>query len=412
MSNKSIKLIASIAVALGTLGVSVQSNADSLLSPLVLNTKNYDTVLSYKMYGTGGHGVNAGNGWASPSEVHYWWGRKLATGGGYVRNLTGLRDPVNYPAGCLVSNNTGRTSPADVMLHNAEGRIVADDTGDNLVTGGNASDLVADLSTGKGYLNGQNFVGYVVIDDSANLSATSTLGEANEGEISGFTYIINKNNGEVFSTKLINNHRSKQSGDFNNSYIAKQSIDFMWLPASPNKNKWVESTSWFTIAIGSGMSDDVETGTIDGVYRGTVNFSYNALPAAINANGAIQTSADPKGPTNGIRAAYDNDEVFRSGTNNLTVTCMAMFDRTQFLDLGQVAATHDGGWQRRSILGSGGATGALTYRIDNLNNVLGVTRAPISYDINANGRMNKVMTVETSGHLRNGALGNHPNRPF
>lgn len=312
------------AAVAGSLMVSGVASADSVLAPLVIGINNgSQTYLSVKARGAGT--VNARM--ASTTDLHYVWFKKGTTLAS-LANLTGK---------CEVSNNNGKVSPWDLVLQ----RAVDDDSDVNL-------DPVDDKSVPNGYSAG-DFVGFVVITDNANKNANPAVKDlANEGELSGFGYVVDAANSFVLDYKLLNNHRSKVEGDFSAGFIAKKSVDFSWMPVD------IAATEWLTVVTGDDM---LKADRGAGEYDATVKFSQDALAGSVS----------PQLPFGGS-GVYNNDEKVTSGAKNFNVTCMGVFGRTQLMNTLQLADTLNGGWKRMSIGAVSGtnqvASGAIVYKTE------------------------------------------------
>ncbi len=395
-----------VAVA-GSLLLSGAASADSLLAPLVVGIANGpQTYFSLKVRGTGA--VN--NRWASSSDLHYVWFKKGSS----------ISDLYNLTKSCEVSNNNGKVSPWDMVLQ----RAVDDDAAVNLDAD--------DKSVPNGYSAG-NFVGFAVITDRANVGDASLAKDlANEGEMSGFGYVVDATNSFVLDYKLLNNHRSKIEGDFDAGFISKKSIDFSWMPVD------IANTQWLTVVTGADM---LKADSGAGTYDATVKFSQDTLAGSIS----------PQIPTGGS-GVYDNDEKVTSGGFNFNVTCMAAFGRSTLLNTLQLSDTVHGGWKRMSIAPVAAtqvASGAITYKAEYLDfsprtggvlpeahlstysvfgsttpSTIGLMNTVVSdanikpYDIAGINDYSAPVAggvvsfqVETSGHLST-TPESHPNRPY
>ena len=380
-------MLATATMAAGT------AQADSLLAPAVFANANgagLQTYLVFKVRGTGE--VNVGvniidqifNGL---STNHYYYIRKR-TAAGFAASIDDLYT-ARATHGCTVENNRGLTSAWDMTFQSAQGPQ-------------SSSIHPLDLSAPNGYNPGSDFYGMMVIDDEENEGGDPTM---NEGEMSGFAYIVDPGTGHVLDYKLLNNHRSKASGDFSAGFISKRSIDFSWLPAlganfGPTSTATAagptlgENTVWYSAVTGSGMTGAAEQAG-----------GWNEVATFTQAPVAGQSSAQI--PTGGETGAYNNDETFSSGPRNLTVNCLGMYDRTDFLTPNQIFDTQLGGWKRMhtNVNNTQGGVGAITYRFDHLGGTPLQLATPATIG-------NWTMQVETSGHLGMGPFGNHPNRPY
>ena len=383
-------MLATATMAAGT------AQADSLLAPAVFANANgggLQTYMVFKVRGTGevNVGVNIINQiFNGLSTNHYYYLRKRAGAMGTAGFADDIDDLYTYRAshGCTVENNRGLTSAWDMTFQSAQGPQ-------------NVGGIHPfDLSAPNGYNPTADFFGMMVIDDEENNDADATI---NEGEMSGFAYIVDPGNGHVLDYKLLNNHRSKESGDFSAGFISKRSIDFAWLPTGfgtfgPTTTATVqnaaENTVWYSAVTGSGMTGAAEQAG-----------GWNEVATFTQAPVAGQSSAQI--PTGGETGAYNNDETFSSGPRNLIVNCLGMYDRTDFLTPNQIFDTQFGGWKRMhtNVANTQGGVGAITYRFDDLGSTpMAFGTQPLAGDW--------TMQVETSGHLGTGPFGNHPNRPY
>lgn len=392
------------AAVAGSLMVSGVASADSVLAPLVIGLDNGpQTYFSIKARGTGA--VNARMG--STTDLHYVWFKKG----------TALSALANLAGKCEVSNNNGKVSPWDMVLQ----RAVDNDADVNL-------DPVDDLSKPNGYSAG-NFVGFAVITDNANKNANPAVKDlANEGELSGFGYVVDAANSFVLDYKLLNNHRSKIEGDFSAGFISKKSVDFSWMPVD------IAATEWLTVVTGNDM---LKADSGAGEYDATVKFSQDTLAGSVS----------PQLPTGGS-GVYNNDEKVTSGGKNFNVTCMGVFGRNQLMNTLQLSDTLNGGWKRMSVGAVTGtnqvASGAIVYKAELIDfspttpyvgggvakeilsdngmsvfgtvsykNALGSSTDGEAYDINNPYPAGYVVSFqpETSGHLSSSPEP-HPNRPY
>lgn len=445
MKNLLKKSAVATAVA-GSLMISSMASADSVLAPLVIGIDNgTQTFFSLKVRGSGA--VN--NRMASMSDLHYVWFKKnleSETGAKAIDSLDELGRP------CEVSNNNGRVSPWDMVFQRAVGNSATARNGGqmNLLGAGNDSAGAAltalDLSQPNGYTAG-DFVGFAVITDNANKNSNPAVKDlANEGELSGFGYIVDATSNFVMDYKLLNNHRSKVEGDFSATFISKKSVDFSWMPTG------MANTEWYVLAAGDDM---LKADSGAGSYDATVYLSQDT------ASGSVS----PQLPTGGS-GVYNNDEKVTSGAKNVRVTCIARLDRGDLLSTLQAADTTNGGWKRMSIqnsttrpVGDGSsanttqvASGAMIYKAETidfrdaaagwvtpegrtatnptapstimsttqLSGAVNTTRAAEAYGLVSTNSGNKlpvdlykVMSFqpETSGHL-SATPEPHPNRPY
>ena len=325
MKNLLKKSAVATAVA-GSLMVSGVASADSVLAPLVIGlTNGPQTYFSIKARGNGA--VNARMSSSSLSDLHYVWFKKGAA----------LPSLANLSGKCEVSNNNGRVSPWDMVLQ----RAVDDDANVNL-------DPANDSSVPNGDSAG-DFVGFAVITDNANKDSNPAVKDlANEGELSGFGYVVDAANSFVLDYKLLNNHRSKVEGDFSAGFISKKSVDFSWMPID------IAATEWLTVVTGDDM---LKADSGAGEYDATVKLSQDTLAGSVS----------PQLPTGGS-GVYNNDEKVTSGGKNLNVTCMGVFGREQLLNTLQLSDTVNGGWKRMSVSPVSGtnqvASGAIVYKAE------------------------------------------------
>lgn len=443
MKNLLKKSAVATAVA-GSLMISGMASADSLLAPLVIGvSQGAQTYFSIKVRGAGTANLGGTTGYSANSNLHYVWFQKGTT----------VDELYDLSKACTISNNNGRVSPWDMVNQ----RAVDNDTG--TVNGvvppfpGVASHLnlnAGDRSVPNGYTNG-NFVGFVVITDVANVNKNPAVKDlANEGDMSGFGYVVDAGNSFVLDYKLLNNHRSKVEGDFSAGFIAKKSIDYSWMPLN------IATTEWLTVVTGDDMLKPESGG---GSYDATVYISQDTLSGSVS----------PQLPTGGS-GVYNSDETVTSGAQNLKVTCIGAYGRSAFLNPLQLADTAAGGWKRMSIQNSATrtvmnngvpasvnttqvASGAITYKAELLNfastvdggnvqpealvanlnttwasGVFGVNTATTNpgliermtsdanpFDIDAPSAINNggvvSFQIETSGHLST-TPESHPNRPY
>lgn len=332
MKNLLKKSAVATAVA-GSLMISSMVSADSVLAPLVIgldggaNNAGVQTYFSIKARGAGT--VNARM--ASTTDLHYVWFKKN-TGANAGAGAGALLD-LNQP--CEVSNNNGRVSPWDMVFQRAVGSV-SNNTPTaqmNLLgeTAPGANDAL-DASRPNGYTAG-DFVGFVVITDKANVNSNPAVKDlANEGELSGFGYVVDPTNNLVLDYKLLNNHRSKVEGDFSAGFIAKKSVDFSWFPQQ------MAFTQWLAVATGEDM---LKADSGAGAYDATVLFSQDTAAGSVS----------PQLPTGGS-GVYNNDEVVTSGGVNARVTCMGVLNKDNIMSTLQLADTINGGWKRMSIQNS------------------------------------------------------------
>ena len=356
------------AAVAGSLMVSGVAGADSVLAPLVIGIDNgTQTYFSIKARGNGT--VNARM--ASTTDLHYVWFKKNSdgeTGEAAIDALDKLYQP------CEVSNNNGRVSPWDMVFQRAVSNAATARNGgqlnllgagtDGTVNANGTPQVLAslDASTPNGYTAG-DFVGFAVITDEANDNDTPAVKDlSNEGELSGFGYIVDATSNFVMDYKLLNNHRSKIEGDFSAGFISKKSVDFSWLPTG------MAATEWHVLAAGEDM---LKADSGAGAYDATVYLSQDTLSGSVS----------PQLPFGGS-GVYNNDEKVTSGAKNVKVTCMGRLKREQLMNTQQLADTVNGGWKRMSIQNtatrntgpSGGSTattqvasGAMIYKAETID---------------------------------------------
>lgn len=357
MKKFKLKVLAASVLA-GFVGVSGTAQADSVLAPLVMSDilNGWTTTITLKARGNGNPNSRFSGG--DITDLHYAYRRKATSLGGMFAPL---------PA-CEHTDGAGRVSSWDMLTHTVDPFI------DFL-----AKTPLSDQSTPftpPGVLAGQNFYGYTVISDVANLNSATE-----EGNLSGDVAVYNLIAGVMLDYKLLNNHRSNAFGDFGKGFTSKTATDLQWNPVNR------DITFWLGVATGTDM----------------VNGNYGAV---ISQNQLANGSDDPKVPhnlaPNVAGGAYDNDETNYSGDNPYAFNCMSFFTRNQVLNAGALPTTVNGGWVRKSILGTGGATGAMIYKA-----ALKVIPTILA------GRLQISFTSETSGHLNRGFDGKtHINRPY
>ncbi len=271
-----------------------QAQADSLLAPWVVSdpAQGIETILSLKFEGEGFIDSDFG----STSAVHYYW----------------FRAPVGGT--CSETNTRGTVSSWDMVWQTVGG--------------------LAPLALPFGDQSGPQFIpapissGFMILDDE---------GSGNEGNFSGFAYVVDLTRGDVLDFKLLNNPRSTLSGDF--AALGKRYVDFSWQHtfAAPN-------TSWLVLAVGPAMTNQ-------GGWNGSV---------LITQDGFAQQ------PFGGF-GVYDNDERVWSGAAARDVGCQAIITRSDIMTDDQEIATADGGWTRKAIQPTNpNTTGALVYKIETL----------------------------------------------
>ncbi len=397
------------AVMLATAGVVAgTAQADSLLAPLVIHdttggNAGTSTYFAMKVRGSGIPDQFNVDGGKTKDTLHYYYIQKTTgMGPGANTGVTSIQDLHTYAGngGCHVQNNSGRVSSWDVIFQDILGNSIAPDN--SRANGWNPA--------------AGDFYGMVVMDDQSNLpenNGDGTLGarKVDEGEFSGFAYIINPAQGIMMDYKLINNHLSKESGNFSPGYISKQSIDWMWLPASntrlggmPVGPSFTERTAWYTAVTGLGMSRAAEN-TPGSRWDEVVTFTQQ--PQAGKKN--IQQTITAKSSVSGS-GAYNNDEDVVSGDKDLKIKCLGLYDRSDFLTSLQMPATMNGGWKPVNVVATNNSgietvkgRGALTYRFDDVN---GMFTASGTADVGI------TMQVETGGNRNDGKFGSHPNRGY
>ena len=368
--NKKV-LAASICIACMSSVTSVQ--ADSLLAPLVISdiANGFETTLSFKVRGTGA----ADHSWArfganeaNISKLHYIWLQKGSTIGAMF----------NRTKECNHVDNNGLVSPWDMVSQtvNPTLQILAqvagtDATVSGINAGGNPGGRIANPAA--------PFYGMAILDDVASLKSKGNV----EGNSSGFAYVINYFTGMMLDYKLVNNHKTAESGNFSAGFARKTSVDLSWNPLNR------DLTLWLAVATGPGM-------TSGNGWAGAINISQQ-----LNNSLGLGKQVTPKVPHGGSTGVYNNDEVNLSGDTPLDITCMGMFTRANFMNPTQLAGTVNGGWTRKSIVGSNGSTGGMIYKAE-----LKLIPSIIS------GTAVTAFQSETSGHLATSGTGPHPNRPY
>ncbi len=271
-----------------------QAQADSLLAPWVVSdpAQGIETILSLKFEGEGFIDSDFG----STSAVHYYW----------------FRAPVGGT--CSETNTRGTVSSWDMVWQ----------------TVGGLAQLklpFRDQSEPQ-FIPAPTPAGFVILDDEGN---------QNEGNFSGFAYVVDLNRGDVIDYKLLNNPRSTRSGDF--AALAKIVVDFSWQPTFV-----VPDTQWLVLAVGPAMTNQ-------GGWNGSV---------LITQDGFAQQPFGEFG-------VYDNDERVWSGAADKGVGCQAIITRSDLMTDDQEIATVDGGWTRKAIQPTNSnTTGALVYKIEAL----------------------------------------------
>lgn len=329
------------------LSAATQVNADSLLAPLVVSDAalGLETFLALKVEGNGTPDAQFG----VTNTLHYYWYEFLDLGG-----------PTQGQNTCPESNTTGLVSPWDMVFQSV-----------GSASGTNVQVPAGDQSAAQ-FVPGP-FTGFMILDDEVG-----GVSVANEGNFSGFAYIVNLGTGDIAEYKLLNNHLSTDSGDFSAGFISKKAADFSWWPTN------VMTTAWVVLAVGNSMTGNPAWG-------GVVD---------INQQGGATLGGIPKAqiPFAGL-GAYDNDERVWSGDPPVNIVCMDIIDRTDLLTGFQQVGTANGGWTRKALVGSAGANGAIVLKIETL--------------VGGAGTTNLMLTVETAGHLGvNDDPGTVVNRPY
>lgn len=394
-----VMILATAGAAVGT------ARADSVLAPLVISNSKTSTYFAFKMRGSGvaDEFTVAGSKNPNTSRIHYHHLQKWNE----LDNapVTGIADLRNNPmGGCKITNTSGSGSSWDIIYQDVRQTLITG-RADHAVPLGEDPAPPLDESLPAGWLGNATdspFVGMVIIDDVGNANVKPNNGRRlNEGELSGFVYIVNETTGMVIDYKLLNNPFSKKSGDFKTNWISKTSIDWMWLPANNTPPALtIERTAWFTAVIGEGMTNLAEQSR---VWNESVKFTQTL------DNYKTTKDIRPMYSKNGVDApgAYNNDEQVLSGPKDFKITCMGIYDRTAFLTNQQVLHTVDGGFKRAHIVPESAsgvdnvkAHGAITYRMDTLMTLS--TGAP----------MTPTFTIETSGYLSTSKNKAHPNRGY
>lgn len=396
------------AALLVTAGVAVgTAQADSYLAPLVVSNSTTSTYFAFKMRGAGvaDEFTVSGNSNPNTSRIHYYHLQKWNTAD--TAPVTGIADLRKHPmGGCHVTNTSGNGSSWDVVYQDVRDRFLFGQADPAFPLG---NGFFNDDSQPAGWLGAPGatpFVGMVILDDVGNANIEPSNGRrVNEGDMSGFAYIVNNATGTMVDYKFLNNPFSKRTGDFKTNWISKTSIDWMWLPANSGDvfNPGApERTAWYTAVTGEGMTALAEQ---SGVWNESVVFTQTL------ADYTDAKDIRPMYSKNGTPApgAYNNDEQVLSGPKDLKITCLGIYDRTDFLTNQQVLQTANGGFKRSHIVpvsASGVANvkahGAITYRLDILSR--GGFWGGASY--------NPTFTIETSGHLSTSRNKSHPNRGY
>ena len=366
-------LAASVCVACASFGAT-SAQADSLLAPLVISdiANGFETTLSFKVRGTGvtdHRWARFGSNEDNITDLHYIWLQK----GNNIGSL------FNLGGGCNHVDNNGSVSPWDMISQTINPTLQA--LAQNPATDATISGSVSATIPGGNINNPSTpFYGMAILDDVASLG-----NEDAEGNSSGFAYVINYFTGMMLDYKLVNNHKTAASGDFSAGFMRKTSVDLSWNPVNR------DLTLWLAVATGAGMASG-------NGWAGSIRISQDL-------NESLGTQQDPKvphGTSANSTGVYDNDEVNLSGDSAVNITCMGLFTRNNFMNTTQLAGTVDGGWTRKSIIGSNGSTGGMVYKAE-----LKLIPSVIS------GTAVTSFQSETSGHLSlSGGSVPHPNRPY
>jgi len=378
------------AVMLATAGVAVgTAQAESLLAPLVINSsvedgngKRIETYLSMR--------TGASLDMNSPYNLHYRWIQK-----NHPSTLSPeLKADKDYEDGpmkalrqldreCKMINSFGKATPRDMIYQTTAGSADFKALPRGFV--GSSEDGL-EASQPSGFPG--DFAGMLVIDADGT----------QEGNFSGFAYIIDTENATMIDYKLLNNHHSTVPGNFAAGFISKKSIDYSWLPDT------LASTEWYTAVTSKNMGAYVED-SAHSIYDATVTIGNYAR---VELDGT-SNQRDPWAIQGGI-GVFDNDENFISGAPDFNVTCVGLYSRTKFIDPSQEDFTANGGWTRRSITPVAGkkidAKGAITYKWEKPNEeMLGFLGGLVKKDVNAVS-----FQVETSGNLS--TKKSHANKPY
>ncbi len=351
------------AVMLATVGIAMSTaQAESLLAPLVIQgTNGWNTYFAFKV---GKIPTNA----AGQGRIHYTYLRKnVGLGAGM-----GIGALEKLTQACEMENNWGSATPGDIIYQRADGAKQY-----------YTAQPAADASLPNGYTAGP-FVGMMVI----------STGNDQDGDMSGFGYLVNAAAGAILDYKLLNNHHSRADGDFSIGFISKTAIDYMWLSSNPTGPVAAPVTGWTTSVTGPDMAKhgtQADGKEYSSWYDATVRISQ-------------QRRGDNDSPTDMVDGVFDNDEVVISGSRPLVITCMGTYSHSAFITPLQNTGTQWGGWTRKSVTDitpadpnyeDRKASGAFTYRSD--SNVIGFSNYT-------------TLQVETGGHLAKGH--NHVNRPY
>ena len=383
------------AVMLATAGVAVgTAQAESLLAPLVINSsvENGDDwrIETYLSMRTG-----ASLDMNSPYNLHYRWIQKNHPST-LSPELKALEDELEdgkpkyidtpmkalgqLDRECKMINSFGKATPRDMIYQTTAGSADFKALPRGFV--GSSEDGL-EASQPSGFPG--DFAGMLVIDADGT----------QEGNFSGFAYIIDTENATMIDYKLLNNHHSTVPGNFAAGFISKKSIDYSWLPDT------LASTEWYTAVTSKNMGAYVED-SAHSIYDATVTIGNYAR---VELDGT-SNQRDPWAIQGGI-GVFDNDENFISGAPDFNVTCVGLYSRTKFIDPSQEHFTENGGWTRRSITPVKGkkidAKGAITYKWEK-------SKQDGPYAALLNGRNAVSFQVETSGNLS--TKKSHANKPY
>jgi len=443
------------AVMLAVAGITANTvQADSLLAPLVVDDSTWDTYFALKLGGKKGGDQPLGT-------IHYTWIQK---GTEWVHLMTDYvdlgsshldDDNVYYgKKACRMYDNWGVGTENDLAFQSVAarsgypndgregwvGNVYSSNDG-TIVNGYNNGASVAippKVVEGKTYnaLGQGRFAGMAVIDYDPGVDYSGLGSKAPEGNFAGFAYVVNPTLNLMLDYKMLNNHHRAKSGDFSIQFISKHVVDLMWLPDNEHAwgtmpgNKIIDqygvvgggslyrnnTTNWYAAVTGPDMTKHTDAqGHYNSIYGLQVVLSSNTFGGGNVVNERPDLKLEDS-PTKGFAQAYDNDEHPLSGSPELKITCVGMFQRDQFLTEPQAEGAN-GGWARRSIIplvdqfaGANTpkiATGAIIYRGD--------TFLPDNHDqdwahVGIGAGLQMTFQIETSGHLNTHA--NHANRPY
>lgn len=325
-------LTAAIGAALG-LGMAASANADSLLAPWVKASKDLgvQTYLMLKVQGWGWPDA----GWEDfeniqvTNKLHYyffqWDGKEGSADGGKP---------------CKKFDKRGTTSPWD-MVYQSISTAPAGYTG----PAGDMSEPVQDIG---------DFDGFLIVDDEICTAPGNCTSVANEGNFTGFAYVVDLTQGLVADYKMLNNPQSTASGNFNHPSIAKQVADLLWWPQDTILTKWL------VLAVGPYMTSGGE---------GKAPSNAKAWGGEVDIYHINQTTWQSKlpgpDPFGGQVGVYDNDEVLLSGFTDKNIICMGWVYPDELMGSSQLGYTANGGWTRVAfVTNQKDTTGAVIYRQD------------------------------------------------